>query len=322
MAVAELSAEPLLTSVETSQAVIIWRRFRKHKLAVTGIAVLLFLFLFSFVGPVFRPYHLDDIVAAANLEPNSTFPFGTDEIGRDVLTRLMYAGRISLLLSIIVTVFGTLIGVVVGAAAGYFGGWIDTIAMRAVDFILTLPLLPLILILSAMQQRGGLPLTTPEFVNQLFGMVWAMPADNAENILILAGILIFFTSWLQVSRLVRGQILSLRGMDYTDAARALGVSPWRIIFRHMIPNSLAPIIVAATFSFGEIIVLEAALSFLGFGVQNPSPSWGNMLNNVREFMLIQPWRAFVPGVTIFLASLSFNFVGDALRDALDPRLKM
>ena len=126
---------------------------------------------------------------------------------------------------------------------------------------------------------------------------------------------------MSIARLVRGQVLALRNMDFTDASRALGVSDWQIIAKHMIPNALAPIIVAATFDFGGVIITEAALSFLGFGVQNPSASWGNMLNNVRDFMLVQPWRAFVPGLTIFLASLSFNFVGDALRDALDPRLK-
>jgi len=121
---------------------------------------------------------------------------------------------------------------------------------------------------------------------------------------------------------VRGQVLALRNMEFADAARALGASNWRIILRHMIPNTLAPIIVSATFSFGEIIILEAALSFLGFGVQPPAASWGNMLNNVRDFMLVQPWRALVPGLAIFMASISFNFVGDALRDALDPRLKL
>ncbi len=321
MAVATPTVEQLLTSKEISQTQVIWKRFRKHKLAVLGIAVLLFLFAVSFVGPALSPYDADDLVAVANQGPTSAHVFGTDEIGRDVLTRLMMAGRVSLVLSAIVTLGSVVIGVVIGAAAGYFGGWIDAIAMRVVDFMLTLPILPLLLILSAMNLRGGLPLTTPAFVNRFFAWMWAMTADRAESILILATILIIF-SWMTIARLVRGQVLALRNMEFTDASRALGVSDWNIIARHMIPNALAPIIVAATFSFGDVIITEAALSFLGFGVQPPSPSWGNMLNNVREFMLIQPWRAFIPGLTIFLASLSFNFVGDALRDALDPRLKM
>jgi peptide/nickel transport system permease protein len=321
MAVATPTAEALRSTKDISQAQVIWQRFRKHKLAVLGIAVLLFLMVVSFVGPALSPYRTDAIVAQPNLAPNSENIFGTDEIGRDVLTRLMMAGRVSLMLSAIVTIGSVLIGVVVGAVAGYFGGWIDAVAMRVVDFMLTLPILPLLLILSAMNLRGGLPLSTPAFMNQFFGWVWSMSAERAESILILSSILIIF-SWMTIARLVRGQVLALRNMEFTDASRALGVSDWKIISRHMIPNAMAPIIVAATFSFGDVIITEAALSFLGFGVQPPSASWGNMLNNVREFMLIQPWRAFIPGLTIFLASLSFNFVGDALRDALDPRLKM
>jgi peptide/nickel transport system permease protein len=322
MAVAELSREQLLTPEEVSQLQLVWQRFRKHKLAVFGLGVLLFLFLVAFIGPALSPYNPNaQFVGEANGGLVAAHPFGTDELGRDVLTRLMWAGRISLLLSVIVTFGSVIVGVLIGAVSGYFGGWVDTAAMRAVDFMLTLPILPLLLILSAMNLRGGLPISIPDFLSRFFGWVWSMSATNAENILILAVILIVF-SWMGVARLVRGQILALRNMEFTDATRALGASDWRIISRHMIPNSLAPIIVAATFGFGDVIITEAALSFLGFGVQNPAASWGNMLNNVRDFMLVQPWRAFVPGLTIFLASVSFNFAGDALRDALDPRLKL
>lgn len=161
-------------------------------------------------------------------------------------------------------------GVAIGTASGYFGGWSDTVAMRIVDFVLTLPILPLLLILSAMTLRGGLPITTPELVNRAFAWVWGMGVDQAENILILATILIVF-GWMGMARLVRGQVLSLRSMEFTDASRALGASDWRIITSHMIPNSLAPIIVASTFNFGAVIVTEAALSFLGFGVQPRRP---------------------------------------------------
>jgi len=322
MAVAQpqIVAEPLVVTGESSQAQVIWRRFRKHRLAVVGIGILFFLFATAFLGPAISPYDTNNIVDTPHLEPNAAHWFGTDEIGRDVLTRLMWAGRISLLLAAVVTFGATLVGVVVGASAGYFGGWVDTIAMRAVDFMLSLPILPLLLILSAMNLRGGLPISIPGFINRFFAWIWSMSPERAENILILATILIIF-GWMSIARLVRGQVLALRNMDFTDASRALGVSDWQIIAKHMIPNALAPIIVSATFDFGGVIITEAALSFLGFGVQNPSASWGNMLNNVRDFMLVQPWRAFVPGLTIFLASLSFNFVGDALRDALDPRLK-
>jgi len=194
--------------------------------------------------------------------------------------------------------------------SGFVGGEIDPASVEEFESLL--------LILSAMNQRGGLPIDVPDFMNAFFAWVWSMSDDRAEGVLILGAILVLF-NWMSVARLVRGQILALRNMEFTDAARALGASPWRIITRHMIPNALAPIIVQATFDFGNIIVLEAALSFVGFGVQPPSASWGNMLNNVRDFMLVQPWRAFVPGLAIFLASISYNFVGDALRDALDPR---
>ncbi len=316
-------AEPLLSTDEVSQAKVLWRRFRRHQLAVFGVGVLVFLFLGSFVGPLFSPYAPDAQFvngASPNATPDSKHIFGTDELGRDVLTRLMWAGRVSLTLSVIVTLGTVVVGVLVGAISGYFSGWIDMIAMRVVDFMLSLPILPLLFILAAMNMRGGLPLSMPVFLNRFFGWMWGMSADRAESVLILGSILTIF-SWMGIARLVRGQVLSLRTMEFSDAARALGVSNWKIITRHMIPNALAPIIVAATFSFGEVIATEAALSFVGFGVQAPSASWGNMLNGVREFMMVQPWRALIPGMAIFLTTLSYNFVGDALRDALDPRLK-
>lgn len=322
MAIAELTSTKVKTAPrDTGQLEVVWMRFRRHTLALIGVAVLILLFLFAFVGPMVSPYESHaQFLAAPNSPLTLTHPLGTDELGRDVMTRLMWAGRISLLLSIVVTVGSMLIGIAVGAVSGYFGGWADTLAMRAVDFMLTLPILPLLLILSAMNLRGGLPLGTPLAVNRFFGWVWGMTPDQAENVLILAIILIVF-GWMGTARLVRGQVLALRGMEFTDAARALGASHGHIILRHMIPNALAPIIVAATFNIGGVIITEAALSFLGFGVQPPEASWGNMLNGVRDFMLVQPWRAFVPGLAIFFASISFNFVGDALRDALDPRLK-
>jgi len=321
MATAELATEVLLTQ-ETSQVEAIWQRFRKHRLALVGVGVLTLLFLFSFVGTSISRYSPEtQWLGEMYGTPTQAFPFGTDELGRDVMTRMMWAGRISLVLSIFVTVCTVMIGIVTGSIAGFFGGWVDTLIMRAVDVLLTLPTLPLLLILSAMTLRGGFPLASPDFLNRFFGWIWGMSPEAAGNIMILAGILILF-GWMGLARLVRGQVLSLRNMEYADAARSLGSSSWRIILRHMIPNSLAPIIVAATFSFGEVIVLEAALSFLGFGVQPPASSWGSLLNNVRDYMLIQPWRAFVPGLAIFLASISYNFIGDALRDALDPRLKL
>ncbi|MBI5351489.1 MAG: ABC transporter permease [Chloroflexi bacterium] len=321
MAVAELNQEVLNTN-ETSQIQVIWERFRKHHLAIIGLCVLAILFFFSFIGTSLSRYSPEtQWVGEMYGSPTLAFPFGTDELGRDVMTRMMWAGRVSLVLSLFVTICTVVIGIITGSLAGYFGGWTDTLIMRTVDVLLTLPTLPLLLILSAMTLRGGFPLQSPEFLNQFFAWIWGMSPDATGNVMVLVGILIVF-GWMGLARLVRGQVLSLRNMEYAEAARSLGASSWHIIIRHMIPNSLAPIIVAATFSFGEVIVLEAALSFLGFGVQPPAASWGSLLNNVRDYMLIQPWRAFVPGMAIFLASISYNFIGDALRDALDPRLKL
>lgn len=323
MAVAELAAGDVLARPrEVGQLELVWSRFRRHKLAVIGVWVLIALFVASFAGPMFTAYDPDaQFVGPIFGDLTWANPLGTDDVGRDVMTRLMYAGRISLLLAVIVTVASSLIGVVVGAVAGYFGGWADAVLMRLVDFLLTLPILPLLLILSAMSIRGGLPILIPDDVTRLFGWIWNMPAERAEGVLILAIILIVF-QWQNLARLVRGQVLALKAQTYSEAAQALGASSLHIILRHMIPNTLAPIIVATTFNFGGVIITEAALSFVGFGVQAPSASWGSMLNGVRDFIMLQPWRAFVPGLAIFLASMSINFIGDALRDALDPRLKL
>lgn len=323
MAVAEIAVgEAPARPREVSQAALVWGRFSRHKLAVLGVWVLIALFVASFAGPLLSRYDPDaQFVGPIFGDLTAEHPLGTDDVGRDVMTRLMYAGRISLLLALVVTLASTVIGVVVGAAAGYFGGWVDALAMRLVDFMLTLPILPLLLILSAMSIRGGLPIAIPDPVTRLFAWIWNMSAERAEGVLILALILIAF-QWQNLARLVRGQVLTLRSTTYSEAAQALGASAVHIIARHMIPNTFAPIIVSTTFNFGGVIITEAALSFVGFGVQAPSASWGSMLNGVRDFIMLQPWRAFVPGLAIFLASMSINFIGDALRDALDPRLKM
>ncbi len=301
MATAELIVGDVLARPrEVGQLELVWGRFSRHKLAVLGVWVLAALFVASFAGPLFSPYDPEaQFIGPIFGELTAANPLGTDDVGRDVMTRLMYAGRISLMLALVVTVASSAIGVVVGAVAGYFGGWVDALSMRLVDFMLTLPILPLLLILSAMSIRGGLPLTIPVTISRLFGWIWNMPLERAEGVLILAVILIIF-QWQTLARLVRGQVLTLRSTAYSEAAQALGASSLHIIARHMIPNTLAPIIVATTFNFGGVIITEAALSFVGFGVQAPSASWGSMLNGVRDFIMLQPWRAFVPGLTIFL----------------------
>jgi peptide/nickel transport system permease protein len=310
MAVADLTfgREELVRPDEDSQRKLIWRRFRKHRLAVAGLGIVLFLFLFSFLGPLVSPYQPTDITTSTlrqskNLGLFSTSPqgfhvLGTDQVGRDYLTRLMYGGRISLSLAIVITLLTVTIGMVVGGISGFLGGWVDSVTMRVVEFMLTLPLLPILLILSTMLSMEG----------------------TAGSLIVLTVVLVLF-EWLGVARLVRGMVLSLKNQEFTEASRAVGSSNWGIIRKHMIPNSLSPVIVAATLGVGGIIVAEATLSYLGFGVKPPYPSWGNMLQDANRAVISDPFTVFMPGFCIFMASLSFNFIGDALRDALDPRLK-
>jgi peptide/nickel transport system permease protein len=310
MAVADLTfgREEVAQPQEDSQRRIIWRRFRRHKLAVVGMGIVVFLFLFSFVGPLISPFPPTDLPAStlrlsSDLRPMSSSPqgfhiLGTDQMGRDYLTRLMYGGRVSLSLAIIITLLTVTVGVLIGGMSGFFGGWIDALTMRIVEFMLTLPELPILLILSTLLSVKG----------------------TAGSLIVLTVVLVVF-GWLGVARLVRGMVLSLKNQEFTEASRAVGTSSWGIIRRHMIPNSMAPVIVAATLGVGAIVVAEASLSYLGFGVKPPWPSWGNMLQDSQKLFMTAPYAVFIPGFCIFLVSLSFNFIGDALRDALDPRLK-
>lgn len=305
MAVAELQAEALAYPEEENWYVLVWRRFVKHRLAVAGMGIVIVLVFLAVFANWLAPY--DPYVQ--NLAPQYSNPspqhlLGTDDLGRDVFSRLLYAARLSLFVTITVNVCAVSIGVFVGAVSGYFGGWVDDVVQRFTDFMLTLPQLPLLLFFTAIL-RG---LTVP-----------GLP-DEWSSAVVICGVLIVF-GWMSETRLVRGMVLSLREQEFTQAARALGMNDLQIIFRHMIPNSMAPVIVSFTLGLGGVIVVEAALSFLGFGIQPPVPTWGNMLQNVQERMWQQPWLAFYPGFCIFITSLSFNYIGDALRDALDPRLK-
>lgn len=304
MAVADLKVEALLTPEEENPFVTVLRRFIRHRLAVMGMVVIFLLVASALLAPWIAPYDpYEQNVGPQYSDPGPGHLLGTDELGRDVFSRLLYAARLSLSITIIVNVTTEVTGVLVGAISGYFGGWVDNVIQRVTEFMLTLPLLPLLLFFSAILRGITLP---------------GLP-DEWSNAIIIAGVLIVF-GWMGSTRLVRGMVLSLREQDFAQASRALGMTDWQIILRHMIPNSLAPVIVNFTLGLGTIIVYEAALSFLGFGITPPVPTWGNMLQNVQERMWQQPWLAFYPGLCIFLTSLSFNYVGDALRDALDPRL--
>lgn len=306
----DLEAQELAHPEEDAQLALVWRRFRRHKLAVAGLAIAVALMLLAFVGPLLSPYGPNEIPTEFFGEcrelghfdrcPNGFHLLGTDRRGRDYLTRLMVGGRVSLALAISVTVIATAIGTVVGGISGYFGRWVDSVIMRFVDFLLTLPFLPLLLVLYTVIPMERIP---------------------GKSVTVVAIVLILFR-WMGASRLVRGMVLSLKNQEFTEAARSVGASDWRIIFRHMVPNSMAPVLVSATLGVGGIVVTEAALSFLGYGVKPPDASWGNMLQDIQGKMFVDPFEVFYPGMAIFLTSLSFNFIGDALRDALDPRLKM
>jgi peptide/nickel transport system permease protein len=280
-----------------------------------GLVTLAAIVLASLLAQWIAPYPYEEIDLSRSFAPlmssgdvgRSRHLLGTDKLGRDILSRLLYAGRISLSVALIVTVLVTIVGTVIGAVAGTFGKWVDTLLMRLTDMMLTLPQLPLLLIISS---------SLRQFVQlqQFLG--------SSLSVVIIVFVLVLF-GWMANARLVRGSVLSLRNMEYIEACRALGAGNGRVIFQHLVPNSLAPIIVSATLGFGGVIISESALSFLGFGIMPPVPTWGNMLNEARsaplEYLFTQ---ALSPGFCIFLTVLSINFIGDGLRDALDPRLKM
>jgi peptide/nickel transport system permease protein len=272
-----------------------WHRFRHHRVALAGAVVVLLLVLVTLLARAIAPYRFEDIDLTARLRPpSSAHLLGTDTIGHDVFTRLLYAGRVSLLVGFSAAAVATCVGIMVGATAGFYGGALDNVLMRLTDVSLALPELPILIVLS--KYLGG----------SVSGIV----------------LVISLFAWRGPARLVRGEVLKLRGQEFTDAARALGATDARILVRHLVPNALAPVIVAATLIVGGAILTEAALSFLGIGIQPPVPSWGNMLQNAQDFILSAPRLAVYPGVMIFLTVLCFNFLGDGLRDALDPRLKL
>jgi peptide/nickel transport system permease protein len=312
MAVAELEAEGLLTEKPESYTLIVWRRFRRHKLALAGMAVIILFILAAIFASLIAPYDpiydlgiLDQTAPERNAGPSLEHLMGTDQIGRDVFSRLLYAGRISLTIAFTVTILIEISGAFIGAISGYYGGWVDTIIQRATEFLLTLPILPLLLALSAVLRGVEIP---------------GLPDEWSSTVVVI--IVLTVLSWMQPCRLVRAMVLSLREREFAEASRALGMSNLRIILRHMLPNALPPLIVDATLSLGTMIIYESALSFLGLGVQLPVATWGNMLNEYQRDMWTQPLKVFSPGMAIFVASLAFNYVGDGLRDALDPRLKL
>ena len=277
----------------------VWRRFRKHPGAVVGAIVLTIIILSTILVPL-SPYDPETSDLKNRLQPPSwEHPFGTDPLGRDMLTRILYGGRISLMVGLMVVMITLSIGVPVGAIAGYFGGWIDNLLMRIIDATLALPSLLVLILLGAVLREVKV-----DFIEK----------NTVVTIAIALGLL----SWMTVARLVRAIFLALRDMEYVQAARALGASNTRIILQEILPNGVGPIIVESTLGIGFAIMEESGLSFLGFGIRPPTPSWGNLLSNAQEHLTQQPWLAIFPGLMIFLTIISVNYIGDGLRDALDP----
>lgn len=294
----DLEISPEFRPPETMTA-LAWKRFRRHPGALIGSVVLLLIVLsitFAFLSP-YDPEKSD--IANRYQPPSLEHPFGTDGLGRDLLTRVLYGGRNSLFVGVMVMAITLVIGVPVGAIAGYFGGWIDNVLMRIIDAILSLPSLLILILLSAILRSTELPL---------------VKSNNVITIAVVMGIL----SWPTVARLVRAVFLTFRETEYVIAAQALGASDSQIMVGEILPNGFGPIIVEATLEIGYAIMEESGLSFLGFGIMPPEPSWGNLLNNAAGHLIEYPWMAFFPGMMIFFTIISINFIGDGLRDALDP----
>jgi peptide/nickel transport system permease protein len=276
-----------------------WRRFRRHPGALIGSVILLVIVLsvtFAFLSP-YDPLESD--IKNRFQPPSLEQPFGTDGLGRDLLTRCLYGGRISLFVGLMVMAITVVIGVPVGAIAGFFGGWIDNVLMRIIDAVLSLPSLLVLILISAILRSTELP-----FVE----------SNNVMTIAVVIGIL----AWPTVARLVRAVFLTFREMEYVTAAQALGAADSWIMVGEILPNGFGPIIVEATLEVGYAIMEESGLSFLGFGIMPPTPSWGNLLNAAQGHLIEYPWLAIFPGLMIFFTIISINYIGDGLRDALDP----
>jgi peptide/nickel transport system permease protein len=263
-----------------------------NPLSKAGFIIILSVFLLAMLAPIIAPYDPGDInVKAILLAPSYEHWMGTDGLGRDVLTRMLYGGRISLLVGLVAVGISTVIGIILGAIAGYYRGWVDTLIMRLVDVMLSIPSFFLILAVIAF--------LTPSII----------------NVMIVIGL----TSWMGVTRLVRAEFLSLQGREFVQASRTLGAKDARLIFTHLLPNSLTPIIVSSVLGVAGAVLMESGLSFLGLGVQAPQASWGNILTDGKDYIQFAWWLSLFPGLAILITVLGYNLLGEGLRDALDPR---
>jgi peptide/nickel transport system permease protein len=267
------------------------RGFARHRLGMGSLAVVATLAAACAAAPFLAGYAFDAIdLSAIRQAPSWDHWMGTDDLGRDLFARILYGGRISILIGLLSAVIGTGLGTLVGAVAGYFGGRTDNVLMRLTDVAYSIPTLPLLIVLASYTQAA------------------------AGSMALIIGLL----SWMATARVVRGEVLAIKQMAYVEAARSLGASHGRILLRHVVPNALGPIVVSATLAVGNAVIVESSLSFLGLGVQPPTPTWGNMLMDAQATMATEPWLAIFPGAAILLVVLSVNFIGDGLQDALDP----
>ena len=288
-----IMAAQAINTRQRSQAELVLRRFLRHRLAVGSLVLLILIVLFAFIGPLLWRHDYKFIDGPTYAAPSLSYPFGTDQAGHDTFAQIMRGCQQSLKISLVVAILATTVGSLVGAIAGFYRGWVDTLLMRIVDLILTLPIIALAITLS---------------VNIRGGAGWWSIA------LVLSALI-----WANISRIVRGVVLSLREQEYIEAARAMGATDARIILRHLIPNALGTIIVAATITVAVTILIETALSYVGFGVAPPDTSLGLLISNAQLSVQTQPWLFYFPGIFIIMIALSINFIGDGLRDAFDPR---
>ncbi len=303
------TAETAPRDAPRSMAARMARRFLQHRLALASLVLLVLLALLALAAPLVEAM-LGVDANMANLfnrfaPPSAAHPLGTDELGRDLFVRLLYGGRVSLAVGLSAALFAAVIGTAVGLLAGYFGGRLDAFLMRFTDGVIALPLLPLLIVLAAIDlEKIGIP---------------AELAQSEDVSLYRIIVIVALFGWTTVARLVRAETLVIRAREFVTAARSMGAGPWRIMSTHILPNAVSPIIVATTLSMGNIILFESVLSFLGLGIQPPVPSWGNMLTNAQELIWNAPMLAVWPGLAIFVTVIAFNFLGDGLQDALDPR---
>jgi peptide/nickel transport system permease protein len=285
-----------------------WRQFRKHKLAMAGLVMFMFMIVATFLGSPLYPQEIDTIdFSVSGSGISLAHPMGTDSMGQDLLARILWGGRISLAVGMVAALIAILVGTAIGSVAGFFGGATDTLLMRLTDLFISLPQIPLLLVISFLYR----PLFY-EFFQKRTG-------SGAMGVFVMIVLVIGFLNWMPTSRLVRASFMSTKEKEFIEAARSIGASRSSQMFKHILPNVMSPIIVAATLGVGAAIIAESALSFLGLGFPSDIPTWGSMLYEAKDRFELAPHEAIFPGVMIFLTVLSVNYIGDGLRDALDPR---